>query len=92
VVAILISKQAVLIFFLALLFFKVALMFYWTYSLHTAHREKYEFWKIFRMMFAPQNEQNLDPQFWKQLQPIQNWNVVSNIIFVFTAALLALVS
>lgn len=66
---------------------KVVLFFIWTQKLHSAHPDRYSFWTIFRMMFAPQSEAKVGKEFWLDLYPIQRWNFISNVMIVFLVTL-----
>jgi hypothetical protein len=70
----------VLVLIVAAGLFKLALIFVWTHRLHNAHSDKHSFSAIFRMMFAPQSEDKVGKDFWADLQPIQRWNFLSNVL------------
>ena len=77
--------NAMLAMIIAGALFKTVLLLLWTKRLHATHAEKYSFWEIFRMMFGPQSELKVGKEFWTDFQPVQRWNLLSNVLIVLSA-------
>lgn len=77
-----------LIFGLAL--FKLVLILSWTRRLHKVHGARYGYSIIFRMMFSLQSSGDMDSSLWKDFEPIQRLNYLSNII-IPTCVIMAMI-
>ena len=68
--------------------FKLGLLLWWTRQLHNRYAARYRASTIFFMMFRPHSKKDMEADFWKDFEPIQRWNLLSNIIIVGGAIVL----
>lgn len=67
--------------------FKFWLILSWTQRLHNKHGGRYQYSTIFATMFGRQPNNNMDADLWQDFEPIQRWNVVSNILIALVGAI-----
>ena len=71
--------------------FKIGLIWWWTRQLHKRYAARYRASTIDFMMFRPHSKKDMEANFWEDFEPIQRWNLLSNLIFVGGAFLLIIV-